>query len=219
MNGKRIVIVTGGTLGPWVPHELRQEDLLVGSDRGALFLLQQGFTPDYAVGDFDSVSSQELELIRKDSKQLDICDPIDKNLTDTEMAFEWAMQQQPSEIVLMGALGTRFDHSLANIHLLIKGVDQGIHCKIIDSHNEVILIHKPTLIQRGDYTNVSLLPLSMEVTGITLTGFQYPLTSATLRIGQTLGISNILMEPQGYIEIESGYLLVIQSKDHAEINS
>jgi thiamine pyrophosphokinase len=213
MNGKRIVIVTGGTLGPWVQQELRQDDILVGSDRGALYLLEQGFIPDYALGDFDSVTELELERIRTESKQFLTCDPIDKDFTDTEMAFNWALQQQPSEIVLLGALGTRFDHSLANVHLLVKGVHQGIACTIIDSHNEVILIDRPTSIRKGSYTNVSLLPLSMEVTGITLHGFQYPLHSATLRIGQTLGISNILVELEGRIEIQSGYLLVIQSKD------
>lgn len=214
MNGKRIVIVTGGTIGPWIRQEITNDDFLVGSDRGALYLLEQGFIPDYAVGDFDSVSGQELERIRRVSKQFISCDPVDKDFTDTELAFNWSLEQQPEEIVLLGAIGTRFDHTLANIHLLRKGTDLGIPCKIIDSHNEVILIDQPTKIHKGQYTHISLLPLSMEVTGITLTGFEYPLDSATLRIGQSLGISNRLIEQQGMIGMESGYLLVIQSKDH-----
>ncbi|MBP1995032.1 thiamine diphosphokinase [Paenibacillus eucommiae] len=213
MNGKRIVIVTGGTLGPWVMDEIRQGDLLVGSDRGALFLLQNGFVPDISLGDFDSVTEAELADIRAGSKAFLECDPIDKDLTDTEMAFNWAMEQQPAEITLLGALGTRFDHSLANIHLLRKGMELGIPCKIIDANNEVILINSPTTIHKGRYTHVSLLPLSMEVTGITLNGFLYPLFQATLVVGQSLGISNVLLEQQGHIELASGYLLVIQSKD------
>jgi thiamine pyrophosphokinase len=213
MNGKRIVIVTGGTLGDWVLAELEQTDVLVGSDRGALFLVRHGFKPDVSLGDFDSVSAAELEEIRAASKAFISCDPIEKDLTDTEMAFDWALEQKPTEIKLLGALGTRFDHSLANIHLLRKGVAQGISCKIIDAYNEVILINHPALIHKGSYTHVSLLPLSLEVTGITLLGFLYPLQQATLTIGQSLGISNILLGEQGRIEIESGYLLVIQSKD------
>jgi thiamine pyrophosphokinase len=53
----------------------------------------------------------------------------------------------------------------------------------------------------------------VEVTGITLRGFQYPLTDATLTIGQSLGISNVLLEPEGTITIKEGLLLVIQSSD------
>jgi thiamine pyrophosphokinase len=213
MNGKRITIVTGGTIGDWAMQELDQEDLLVGSDRGALFLVQQGFKPDISLGDFDSVTDEELAEIQAGSKKFLSCDPIEKDLTDTEMAFQWALEQKPAEIKLLGALGTRFDHSLANIHLLRRGLELGVSCKIIDAYNEVVLINGLSVITKGSFTHISLLPLSLEVTGITLHGFVYPLQNATLTIGQSLGISNILQHEQGRIELESGYLLVIQSKD------
>lgn len=216
MEGKRIVIVTGGTLGDWVLEEIHPEDILVGSDRGALFLLRSGFQPHLSLGDFDSVTRQELEEIRSGSQAFIDCDPVFKDLTDTEMAFDWALQQKPSRIVILGALGTRLDHSLANVHLLRKGLEKGIPCSIVDACNEVILIDRPATIQKGRFSHVSLLPLSMEVHGITLHGFQYPLHQATLRIGQSLGISNVLVEKQGLIEMESGYLLVIQSMDSAQ---
>jgi len=213
MTEKRIVIVTGGTLGEWFQQELREGDMLVGSDRGALFLVEHGYKPHMALGDFDSVKDEEKDRIRAASQAFLDCDPVYKDLTDTEMAFEWALAQQPSHIVLLGALGTRFDHSLANVHLLRKGLEQGVSCKIVDASNEIIVIHEPTRILRGRYTHVSLLPLSLEVTGITLHGFQYPLHRATLQIGQSLGISNVLREESGFIELETGLLLVIQSKD------
>ncbi len=210
---KRMVIVTGGTLGPWAEQELRKDDVLIGADKGALHLVRLGLQPDYSVGDFDSVSSAELEEIRSRSKEIMIYDPVDKDWTDTEMAFNWAISQNPSEITLLGALGSRWDHSLSNIHLLRKGLDSGVPCKIIDANNEIMLINGAVSVWRSRFTNISLLPLSMEVTGITLRGFQYPLINAALRIGESLGISNVLIEDQGYIEVETGYLLVIQSKD------
>ncbi|MBD0382441.1 thiamine diphosphokinase [Paenibacillus sedimenti] len=213
MTGKRIVIVTGGTLGEWFVEEIKEGDVLVGSDRGALSLIEYGFQPYISMGDFDSVTEEERDQIRASSHTFIDCDPIYKDLTDTEMAFEWALAQDPSHIILLGALGSRFDHSLANIHLLRKGLSLGIACTIIDASNEIILINMPTHIRRGSYTHVSLLPLSMEVTGITLHGFQYPLRQATLQIGQSLGISNVLLEQEGLIELETGLLLVIQSKD------
>jgi thiamine pyrophosphokinase len=213
MEQKRVVIFTGGSLGDWALREIRENDVLVGADSGALFLVRRGLKPALALGDFDSVSPEELNEIRQACGETVTCDPVDKDLTDTEMAFDWALQQHPREIVLLGALGTRFDHSLANVHLLAKGLREGILCRIVDAHNEVLLIDRRAEVRKGRFSHVSLLPLSMEVTGITLEGFQYPLHNATLRIGQSLGISNVLLQDVGIVTIGQGRLLVIQSTD------
>lgn len=212
---KRIIIFSGGTVGPWALALIQPADLLVGADRGALFLVQNGFKPDIALGDFDSVSTEELEAIRRSSAILKSCDPIDKDYTDTELAFAWSLEQSPSEVILCGALGTRWDHSLANIHLLRQGLQAGISCRIVDDHNQIRLTgpEQPLSLSAEPYPYVSLLPLTLEVHGITLAGFQYPLTDASLTIGQSLGISNVLTEPVGSVTIKEGLLLVIQSSD------
>ncbi|RKN82132.1 thiamine diphosphokinase [Paenibacillus ginsengarvi] len=211
----RIVIVSGGTLGSWVLDRLQPGDTLVGADRGALFLVSRGLKPSVSLGDFDSVSPEEREMIRRHSETFIDCDPVMKDWTDTEMAFEWALERQPQEIVLFGALGTRFDHSLANVFLLRKALDRGIGCCIVDACNEIRLLGPgPSMtLRKGLYDHVSLLPLTLDVRGITLTGFQYPLTDASLSIGQSLGISNVITGETGEVRIGEGYLLVIQSKD------
>lgn len=214
----RVLIFTGGTLGEWALAEVQRGDTLIGADRGALFLVRHGLTPDLALGDFDSVSAEELAEIRAASRRFEDCDPVLKDWTDTEMAFVRALEAQPDppqEIVLLGALGSRFDHSLANVHLLRRGLEHGVQCRILDAHNELRVVDNatPTVIRRGTFDNVSLLPLTAEVHGITLNGFQYPLTEATLTLGQSLGISNVLLEPLGHVSVKEGLLLVIQSRD------
>lgn len=214
MTTKRIVICTGGKLGEWVNHWLRPEDQLVGADRGAIYLVNQGYELDLAIGDFDSVTPEELKQINENSRLLQSCDPVNKNVTDTEMAFEWALSEGTDEILLLGATGTRLDHSLANIHLLLKGLNEGIPCKIIDEFNEITCVRDRLDIQkRSHYSYVSLLPMSLEVHGITLHGFQYPLHDASLYMGQTRGMSNVLLDECGTVEIKEGVLLFIQSKD------
>jgi thiamine pyrophosphokinase len=209
----RIVICTGGDIGPEAMDAIQGADLLIGADRGALYLVENGFTPDLSLGDFDSVSTVELSRIRSASRAVVDCDPVMKDLTDTEMAFNYAVELRPKEIVMLGALGSRFDHSLANVHLLLRALQLGIACCAVNSRNRVWLTDRSLELTAGPYTQVSLLPLSMEVTGITLVGFQYPLHRATLTLGQSLGISNVLSEPTGTVHVESGYLLVIQSMD------
>jgi thiamine pyrophosphokinase len=214
MKQQRVLIYSGGALGAWALDDTQPGDVYVGADRGALFLVQHGIKPDIALGDFDSVDETELAFIRHNSKQMLICDPIMKDLTDTEMAFSWALDQNPHEIVLYGALGTRFDHSLANIHLLIQALQNQTACTIVDSNNRIRLINQSTRLQRSNhFSHVSLLPFTSQVTGITLQGFQYPLHEATLTIGQSLGISNRIIEEFGHIQINQGNLLVIESKD------
>lgn len=212
-NQHRVLIFTGGRLGSWALDGIKPQDYLIGADRGALFLVNQGLQPDAAIGDFDSVTKEEQELIRINSGHFFSCDPLDKDYTDTELAFDHAAKLHPSEIVLLGALGTRFDHSLANVHLLLKARSLHIPCTIKDEFNEIILTDSKVQVSAKGYTHVSLLPLTPEVTGITLDGFLYPLHEAALIMGQSLGISNVPVAENAQIRIRTGLLLVIRSKD------
>lgn len=213
MSSKRVVIFAGGELSTEYFDLLDEEDFIIGADRGALFLISHGYTPDIAVGDFDSVPPEALQEIQSKSKETITCDAVDKDLTDSELALDIAMNQQPDSIMLFGVTGSRIDHSLASIQMMTRALQRQINCYLIDSNNYVTLTGSQTIIQDMGYTYVSLLPLTPEVTGITLEGFQYPLTNATLKLGQSLGVSNKLISPSGVVTIRSGLLLIIQSKD------
>lgn len=213
MGSKRVLIFAGGNIDPQFIQHIKEDDLIIGADRGAFFLVEQGIKPHIAVGDFDSVTELELEHITKDSGQVISCDPINKNLTDTELAFETAMSHQATDIVMFGVIGTRFDHSISNIQMMLRGLQHQITSSIWDSHNYITLTGSSLIVEDRGYTYVSLIPLTPEVTGITLEGFVYPLDHATLKMGQSLAVSNKLESNRGTVQIESGLLLIIQSKD------
>jgi len=213
MHARRTLIYTGGRLGQWALDYIQPGDRLVGADRGAAFLVANGFEPDLSLGDFDSVTEEEMAAIRKGSKETRDCDPIDKDYSDTELALQFAIECGSSEIILLGALGTRFDHSLANVHLLKHALDRQIPALIADQYNTLRLTTDQLVLTRSSRRYVSLLPLTSAVKGITLEGFQYPLTEATLVHGQSLGVSNVLLASKGTINIREGLLLVIESDD------
>lgn len=213
MPSKRVVIFAGGDLSPEYFEWINEEDFIIGADRGALFLISHGYTPDIAVGDFDSVAPEALQLIGSKSKLLITCDAVNKDLTDSEMALELAIDMKPETILLLGATGTRVDHSLASIQMMTRALQHQINCHVMDTHNFITLTNSQAVIEDLGYTYVSLLPLTPEVTGITLEGFLYPLTDATLQLGQSLGVSNKLIASAGTVTIRSGMLLIIQSKD------
>ncbi len=215
MAAKRALIFSGGQLHPDFLKEIREDDLIIGADRGALFLIQHGVQPQLAIGDFDSLEDQqaELEQIRQSAGEVIVYDPIDKDVTDTEAAFEAAMERHVDEIIIFGALGSRFDHSVANVQLLVRALHHQVTCAIQDMNNYISLTSTSSIVQNKGYAYISLLPITSEVTGIHLTGFQYPLVNATLRMGQSRGISNLLAGEEGTVSIEGGLLLIVQSRD------
>jgi thiamine pyrophosphokinase len=210
----RAIIFTGGNLGPWSLTYVSIDDYIIGADRGADYLIRNGYIPHLALGDFDSVTPAQMQLIEKSSKELLTCDAIDKDWTDTELAFREALSRGYHNIVILGALGTRFDHGLGNVHLLRQAHEQGVSLTIIDENNEIRLCADTIRLEANScFPYVSLLPLTMEVMGVTLEGFRYPLNDATLKLGWSLGISNVLEATSGTISVTAGMLLIIRSRD------
>src|SRR5690606_12233205 len=117
-------------------------------------------------------------------------------------------------IALIGGLGTRFDHALANVHLLKLAHEHSAEARLIDEYNEIRLCTgECRLHQDTRFTYVSLLPLTPVVRGVTLSGFQYPLRNATIQLGESVGISNHLLADTGVVKINEGQLLIIRSQD------
>jgi len=217
-NGRqrRASIYTGGTLGDWALPPEGADDFFIGADRGALFLVEHDIAVDLAVGDFDSIDAQQFERVKAAAREMMTFDAVDKDWTDTELALREAVGRGFGEVFLYGGLGTRFDHSLANVHLLELASRSGCRAVLADAHNEIRLLEGPgtcRLEADSRFPYVSLLPLTPSASGITLRGFAYPLTDATLRIGMSLGVSNRLDADAGQIELREGQLIVIRSRD------
>ena len=210
----RALIFAGGVLGARALRTIRPDDFRIGVDSGALFLLKSGFPPHLAIGDFDSVTEEEKEAIRAAAAEYRDCDPVAKDLTDSEMAVREALRRGFERIVLWGAIGSRFDHSLANVHLLKQAHDAGSELIVADENNDIRLCADRVRIDAEDgFKYVSLLPLTPEVRGVTLEGFRYPLRNAVLKLGWSLGVSNELERVSGTITVGEGLLLVIRSRD------
>jgi len=210
----RAVIVSGGHLGDWALEHIRPDDFVIGADSGADFLMQKGLRIDLAIGDFDSVPAGRLQTILAAAGEWQTVDPVDKDWTDTELALREAIRRGFRRLLLLGGLGTRFDHSLANVQLLHQALIHQCEAILVDEHNEIRLCAGACRLQAdARYPYVSLLPLTPRVVGINLTGFRYPLTDAELVMGQSLGISNVLEAEFGEILVREGMLLVIRSRD------
>ena len=188
---------------------------IIAGDRGLEALYQLKIIPNHVVGDFDSVSPEILEFYKKQPKIIFHTYNAEKDNTDTDIALKLAIQMKTSEITILGALGKRMDHAIANIHILKDALGANIPCQILDEHNRIYLVNTEKTLEKdkvyGKY--ISLIPLTSTVEGLTLKGFKYPLNKYNLPIGTSLGISNEIIEDIAHIEMEKGILIVIESKD------
>ena len=188
---------------------------IIAGDRGLEALYQLKIIPNHVVGDFDSVSPEILEFYKKQSQIIFHTFHAEKDNTDTDIALQLAIRLKSSKITIMGALGKRMDHAIANIHILKDALEANIPCQMIDEYNRIYLINKEMTLEKekvyGKY--VSLIPLTSIVEGLSLTGFKYPLKDYTLPIGTSLGISNEIIGDTAHIQMKNGILIVIESRD------
>ncbi len=212
----RIGIVAGG------PKELlanllafqHQIDFWIGADLGAKYLLDAGIDIHMAVGDFDSVSVHDKELIKATTPRF-VLYPTEKDETDLELAIRLALEQEPDSIQLFGVTGGRLDHELANIHLLYRLMKRNVFGEIVDHQNQLSLYKSGKYhiknVHPGQY--ISFIPFSQMVKNLTLKGFYYPLDKITIEWGSTLCISNQIIDEQGTFSFTDGILIMIKSVD------
>lgn len=214
----RVVIISGGHIDDvfaldWLKKNTY--DCIIAADSGMNFLHRNEIKPDVIAGDFDSVASDSLNAFseRADVEMLRL-NPI-KDDTDTEFVIREAIRRGATEIVLLGATGTRLDHVLANVYLLGIGLEEGVSIQLIDAHNRIHMIENSLDLSRdeqfGDY--VSILPVKGDAKGVTLEGFKYPLKEANVHCFSSLGISNEIVEIVAKISVKEGTLLVIESRE------
>ena len=213
----KTLIVTGGNCNEVILKKIIKENRfnnIIASDRGLEVLDKCNIMPNYIIGDFDSINTKILDkYIRNEKIKIIKLNP-EKDYTDTHMAIKLAIEIKSTNIILLGATGTRIDHVFGNIHVLKEALDNNIECKIIDEKNEIQLINKSINLKlNNEYKYISLIPLTTNVSGITLKGFKYSLTNDSLSIGYSLGISNEQIDEEASIEINEGILILIKSKD------
>ncbi len=204
----RFVIISAGSISDYkfTAALLRRDDFVICADGGLYHAEKMGIKPRLIVGDFDSYNGEApegAEILRL---------PREKDYTDTHTAVLEAKKRGAKEILLLGASGTRLDHTIANIALLEAMRRMGIRGEMADSHNKLFIAEKQSVISAPVGTTVSFLPLA-PVSGLTLRGFRYPLTDADTELFNPIWVSNELSASRGEISYTSGVLLADIAND------
>ncbi|MEZ4637276.1 MAG: thiamine diphosphokinase [Caldilineaceae bacterium] len=210
----RAVIFVNGTVQEyaWLRERLHPDDFLIGADGGARHCLALDRIPHVVVGDMDSIPPDVLANLEAQGVAVER-HPMRKDKTDLELAIDRAVREGVCEILLMGALGGRLDQTLANL-LISARRDWPVPIVLADGRQTLQVMRDGECFELDAPVGslVSVVPLSQEVTGVTYSGLEYPLANATLQLGTTRGISNIVAQTPATISIDHGVLLVIQEE-------
>lgn len=215
----RIVIFANGAL-PDVEAThalLKEDDYLIAADGGANHLMKIGILPEVLIGDLDSIDEDILfKLISAEIKIEQY--PEDKDETDIELALRYAVELQPSAILIVGALGGRLDQTIANLSLLTHpmlakidsrlddGVEEAFFCLASAGNGEQVQV-------RGRSEDiVSLIPWQAPVEGVVTEGLQWPLYGETLYPDKSRGVSNKMLSESASVKIEKGLLLIVHRR-------
>lgn len=192
----------------------KPDDLILCADGGLLLALEAGIVPHAVIGDMDSLAASGYQR-----KQLPpginwIAAPKDKDLTDMGLCIEHAIQRGYNEIVIVGGLGGRLDHTIANLQNLVGYSSHGISISIVDQDNHISLLTDGTFVCTAtpEFT-LSVFSWSPISEGVTLVGMKYPLTEATLSYGFPIGVSNKILGTSGTITVKKGTLMIVCSRE------
>ncbi len=204
-------IYVGGKIDPdFITEHPKGDDITVAADSGIRNALLLGDHIDVAVGDFDSFPEREIpedaEVIRLRPE---------KDLTDSQVAVEIALERGADSFVIIGGLSGRLDHTLANLSILEDLAARGHYAIMTDGVSRVhFLGGGSALIGRSGFKYFSLIAASDIVKGVSIEGAKYPLKNARLsRKNGGFATSNEIDGNCALITVKKGSLFVIESRD------
>lgn len=203
---QRCVIIGGAEIGNYgrIKKLFRDTDFFIYCDCGLAHREKLGKKPNLIIGDFDSHKKPQTDTET-------IVLPCEKDDTDTVFAVKEAISRGFSDFLLIGVIGGRLDHTLANVSIL-KYLDEN-KCTgmIADDFSEMETVSEESAFVDSSFSYFSLLNISGEASGITIRNAKYPLTDAEIKCDYQYGVSNeVLGSESAEISVKHGSLLLIK---------
>ena len=116
----KCVIIAGGAIADYdvTKQYIDNGDYIIAADSGLRHLAPLGVTCDELIGDFDS-----LGYIPDNATEVY---PCEKDDTDAMLAVKHGLLKGMDYFVILGGLGGRLDHTMANIAALDRCSARGI---------------------------------------------------------------------------------------------
>lgn len=204
----RAFIYVGGEIYPEnITEHPKGDDLCIAADSGYANALLLKEHVDVFVGDRDSYGGEiagDVEIIELKPE---------KDLTDTQVAFELALSRGADDVIIIGGLSGRLDHTMSNLAILEDANARKVHAIIADGRNRVRFIRNDSaLVARSNYKYLSLLAADEKLRGVEIKGVKYPLENAKINRSLQFAVSNEIDGNCAFIAVKKGGLFIIESR-------
>jgi len=204
----RVAIMSGGTL----PEEdsffasiFPDYPFHVAVDMGMNVFHRLNKKPDVLIGDLDSICPK----IQIDDIKLHQF-PRDKDKSDTELAIDFCIEEGWEYIDILGGIGDRLDHTLANAYLLTYAHKRCKQIRLRNAQNTIYLLNGENALSLygniGD--TISIIPITSELQKLNIRGCRWDVTDTKIQRGQSRGLSNYLTNNHAHISAENGMAFV-----------
>jgi thiamine pyrophosphokinase len=208
------LIIANGTLPPekFIRALLSSADIVLCADGGANHARQLRIIPDIIIGDMDSITPSTKKYFHNIPRfKID-----DQSSTDMEKTLELCRQLFVRNVDIIGATGTRADHTAGSLGCF-KKYGTFLDLRMIDTEGFITRVKGKTSFKTTKGEKISLIPLE-RCTGVTTTNLLYPLTNGILELGIQEGISNEATGQRCSVSVKEGTLLLYRFHTHASLS-
>ena len=179
-------------------------DLIIAADGGYDSLMSAGIKPDWAVGDFDSISGSkapETENV--------VVFPSEKDYTDSALAAQLGEREGYKYFIFHCCTGGDLDHTLANISEMYSMVKRGLRAVMRDGNNCLCAVKngKIEFTERA-HGKISIFSLSESSERVNLRGLKYGLQNYRMTSDYALGVRNEFTGIAASVSVGEGALLL-----------
>jgi len=178
---------------------------LLCSDGGADSALRLGLTPDYIIGDLDSISKDAIKKFKNTSKILQY---KRQNDTDVEKCLKFVIKNKFDEVLLIGVTGNRLDHTICNLGIVLKFFSK-LKLSLLAENSYLKPYTGDVWLKTQKGEIISLYGFDKK-TKIISKGLKYPLKNISLPFGEKESTSNVSTLNAIQLKIRNGIIFIIR---------
>lgn len=212
-KGNCILIGAGDLTVSEIP--IGENDLCIAVDAGYEYCKLLEITPDYILGDFDSIGEKEAENVAQIAKTEEdkvIILPVEKDDTDMLAAIKLGLEKGYQSYRIYGGMGGRVEHTIANIQCLLYLKEHDAVGYLMDGTGMILVAQDEEIsFQDSMEGYMSLFSLGDKAV-VSIENMKYPLDECEITNSFPIGISNeFILGEKGKVTVHKGAVVMIVS--------
>jgi thiamine pyrophosphokinase len=196
------------------------DTFIIAADGGALHCSNLRITPNIIIGDMDSITKGMIEKLGSAAGSTGgstatggirfISFNQSKDESDTQLALDYLVENGYKRIIVIGAFGSRADHSYANLSLLSSPAYDNVKVSIITENSEIFVVKDSCAINGEIGKKISIFSLTPFTFFEKTIGLKYKLKNEKLLFSPARGLSNEFTKDTAKLNISEGWLLIVR---------